>query len=106
MAKSKEEKAVYASLLDQLKAKNIETEYTRSRIDDYMASWRTVKQLTDDIEKRGIKCETELASGAIVLKMNESIGARQKENAAMDKILQSLGLNAPVIKSDDLGDYL
>lgn len=106
-AATKEEKAVRQSLLDQLKVKNIDTEYTRSRVDNYMSSWRTVKKLTADIEKRGVQVENLLNNGKAVLKINESIPARQKENGTMDKILQTLGLNNPVIqKPDDGADYI
>lgn len=101
-----EENAVYQSLIEQLKAKNIDTDYTRSRVDDYMASWRTVKKLTKDIDERGIKIESVNSSGATVLKLNESINARQKENSTMDKILQSLGLNSPTIKTTSADDYI
>lgn len=107
MAMTKEEKAVRQSLLDQLKAKNIDTEYTRSRVGNYMDSWRTVKKLTADIEKRGVQVEHIMNNGSHTMKINESINARQKENGTMDKILQTLGLNAPVIvKADDGESYL
>ena len=96
---------LYQSLMGQLKALNKDTEYSRKKIDEYIASDRIVKKLTADINKRGAMIQEPNCRGDLVWKPNPAVKARQQEIATMKSILELFGLHNPVRpKTED--DYL
>lgn len=99
-------KEVKKSLMAQLTEKNIDTDYTRAQIDQYMEMFDTCSKLNDEIRERGVMLEELDTKGNPKRRTNPAIQARQAESKAMCGILSTLGLNEPVIEQSDVDDYL
>lgn len=93
------------ALVDQLKEKNIMTDYNLSEVEEYIRYWKANEALFNDINERGVKVTTYNSSGCEVIKTNESLNDIQKNTAAMLKIMSTLKLQAPVMKGSS-DDYL
>lgn len=96
-------KEIKASLLEQLKAKGKNTKYYLDMVDDYMSYYDLKKRLKIDIKKNGVRYVTYNGNGKKVEKVNESITNLHKTTQTMLKILQDLGLQDPILGSDEDG---
>ena len=99
------EKKIKDSLLKQLAAKNAETAHFEDLIEDYMALYRLKNKLKTDIKKRGVKYETRSASGAVILKQNQSIKDLVAVNKQMLTILEKLGLTTDAPTGTESHEY-
>lgn len=97
-------KGIRKDLLDQLERNGTVGQYYMDLVDDYMDMWLTKQALVADIQDRGIQILGYSASGAPVIKKNESVESRIKINAQMLKLLSEIGIK-PVQDSGD-GDDL
>lgn len=91
------------SLLKQLKEKGKNTDYYLDLVDDYMSYWDLKKRLKNDIKKKGVRYVSTNGNGKDVEKANESITNLHKTTQVMLKILQDLGLQDPILGSDEDG---
>lgn len=93
-------KGIRKDLLDQLERNGTVGQYYMDLVDDYMDMWLTKQALVADIQDRGIQILGYSASGAPVIKKNESVESRIKINAQMLKLLSEIGIK-PVQDSGD-----
>lgn len=91
------------SLLKQLKEKGKNTDYYLDLVDDYMSYWDLKKKLKIDIKKKGVRYVSVNGNGKEIEKANESITNLHKTTQVMLKILQDLGLQDPILGSDEDG---
>lgn len=104
-AKKMTEQKLRKALVQQLKEKNIMTDYNLAEVEEYIRYWKANELLFKDIEERGVKVTYLTTKGTETTKTNESISDAQKNSATMLKIMQALGLQDPVIKGSN-SDYL
>ena len=93
------------ALVDQLKKKNMMTEYHLDKVEEYIQYWKSNQDLFKDIEVRGTKVKSYNSKGCEVIKTNESINDAQKNSVIMLKILSILKLQDPVFEGSE-DDYL
>lgn len=105
MARKITESRLRKALIDQLKEKNIMTDYNLYEVEEYIKYWKANQKLFEDVEERSVKVTTYNSSGRKIIKTNESLMDAQKNTASMLKILQTLKLQDPVMRGS-ADDYL
>ena len=98
---SRKYKKIKAGLVKQLKAKNADTPYFLSLIDDYMAMWVSKELLYQDLQERGCMVPYDNGGGQRGYRRNDSITDFNKTNAQMLKLLSELGIKPETIGTED-----
>lgn len=102
LEKTKEYKALRDAMIEQAEKRTPPGEevdkVTLDMIETYMDEWRNLKGLQKDIDDRGVMVITATTGN---LRVNESVGAKNKVSANMLKILSQLHFDEP---APDFGD--
>jgi phage terminase small subunit len=96
LEKTKEYKALRDAMIEQARRRTPPDEevdkVTLDMIETYMDEWRNLKGLQKDIDDRGVMVITATTGN---LRVNESVGAKNKVSANMLKILSQLHFDEP-----------
>lgn len=95
------QKAVEASLLDQLRAGDADIEVFRGLISDYMTMFKVCESLKKDIKKRGAIVKAITARGIEMDVPNPSIKELRDTSKSMLAILKQLDLTPETVQAVD-----
>ncbi len=101
--RSKEYKAVYRDIVDQLDRNGTFGEHYQDLVGDYMDMWITKCLLFRDIEERGVMVPYNNGGGQEGIKKNESVELSLKMNAQMLRLLNELGIKSVTTRPPDDG---
>ena len=82
-------KTLRKSLLDSLEARGLVEEVYRDKVEEYMALWRQLRALREDIEERGVTVMDEKRG---MLVENRSVSLELQVSKQMLAIFTALGL--------------
>lgn len=92
-------KKIYDDLKEQLLLADNFNSYTDDLLKDYLEMYDTKCLLSQDIIKRGVSVEYNNGGGQKGVRSNPSIDLRNRTNAQMLRLLDSLGLKPSKIKN-------
>lgn len=85
-------KLIKKDLIQQLEDKEIDNEYYKDLVDDYIKLYRMKNKLAADIEERGVSVRWQNSETSFGYKKNDSIPEFVRVTSQMIKILKDLGL--------------
>jgi len=106
MVQTDKREFVRKSLTDQLVQMNADVGVFLDMIDKYMALWEVDRQLTEDIEVRGVMYTDKSSVGVPMMKNNPSVKEQVAVNRQMLAILNQLNIRTDNVVSKDDDDRL
>jgi hypothetical protein len=94
------EKLIKKDLIQQLEEKEVDNEYYKDLVDDYIKLYRMKNKLAADIEERGVSIKWQNSETSFGYKKNDSITEFVRVNSQMIKILKDLNLRPSEVEEE------
>lgn len=100
----KQRKEIHEDLLDQLERNGVYGQHYIDLVNDYMALWDVKNKLINDIREKGVSVKYQNGEHQWGYKKNDSVRELTNVNNQMLRLLDSLGLKASKIESEEDND--
>ena len=93
-------KMIKKDLIQQLEEKEVNNEYYKDLVDDYIKLYRMKNKLAADIEERGVSIKWQNSETSFGYKKNDSITEFVRVNSQMIKILKDLNFRPSEVEEE------
>jgi len=93
-------KMIKKDLIQQLEEKEVDNEYYKDLVDDYIKLYGMKNQLAADIEERGVSIKWQNSETSFGYKKNDSITEFVRVNSQMIKILKDLNFRPSEVEEE------
>jgi phage terminase small subunit len=101
-----EKENIYKDLLDQLDRNGVYGKHYIDLVNDYMALWEVKNKLIQDIREKGVSVKYQNGENQWGYKKNDSVRELTTVNNQMLRLLDSLGLKASKLDTEEEYDDL